>query len=246
MQRNPVLILSTRKLSDELMTYVTDAGFEVDELDFITTQCINNEAIVSEIHAAMKRSQVAIFTSKVAVEAVAMVKANIKPGWKIYCIRNATREIAEHHFGADSIIQTANNSIALAHLLVKEEKGQELIFFCGDRRRDELPDVLRFHDIPMKEIVVYKTVQRTHFITKPYAGILFYSPSAVQSFFTNNTLPETAILFAIGSTTAAEIMQYSSNQIIISDASTKEHLIKTMISHFKSSTSNNFDDSAKK
>jgi len=61
---------------------------------------------------------------------------------------------------------------------------------------------------------------------------MFFSPSAVESFFAANTLPHSTILFAIGNTTARSIEQYSTNKVIISDRPGKEALLDKVISHF--------------
>ena len=105
-------------------------------------------------------------------------------------------------------------------------------FFCGDQRRDELPGILREHDIDVNEITVYQTLALTHKIDKHYQGILFFSPSAVESFFKNNTLPASTILFAIGNTTANAIRKFTKNKVIISDVPGKDNLVKKMIEYF--------------
>lgn len=234
MQRNLIPILSTRNLSEGVMSHLTDLGFEVEAYDFISTQPVNSSAIKQLVHAAKMMPQVAIFTSSKAVESVALIRADIKPRWKIFCIGQATKIMAAKHFGINNIVGTAPNAKTLAQLLVQSAPGGEFTFFCGDRRRDELPNILRLHNIPVNEIVVYTTHLTPYLVRKPFSGILFYSPSTVQSFFMNNSLSDRAVVFAIGHTTAAEIRQYSSHQIIISDRSSKEDLIQTMTSHFKS------------
>jgi len=91
---------------------------------------------------------------------------------------------------------------------------------------------LQQHDIEVNEIVVYQTVPVPHKISKPYHGILFFSPSAVESFFSNNKLPEQTVLFAIGNTTAKEIKKYTNNTIIISGQPGKENLVEAMMEYF--------------
>jgi len=80
--------------------------------------------------------------------------------------------------------------------------------------------------------VVYQTLATPHKIQKDYFGVLFFSPSAVQSFFSKNKVKDRTILFAIGNTTANEIKKYSNNKIIISDEPGKENLVQKMIEYF--------------
>ena len=89
-----------------------------------------------------------------------------------------------------------------------------------------------FNSFEVKEIIVYQTTTIKHSIQKLYNGILFFSPSGVESFFCNNQLTEKTILFAIGNTTAKEIKKHSDNQIVISDEPGKEKLASKMIDFF--------------
>ena len=56
-------------------------------------------------------------------------------------------------------------------------------FFCGNQRRDTLPDKVRAAGIKVEELVVYETVELPLKVTDHYDAILFYSPSGVRSFF---------------------------------------------------------------
>jgi uroporphyrinogen-III synthase len=105
-------------------------------------------------------------------------------------------------------------------------------FFCGDQRREELPERLHEKGIALQEILVYKTVSTPKKVEKRYDAILFFSPSAVKGFFSQNTVPADCTLFAIGGTTADCIRQHSSNRLIISNVSEKEALIKNAITYF--------------
>jgi uroporphyrinogen-III synthase len=70
-------------------------------------------------------------------------------------------------------------------------------------------------------------------VERVYDGIAFFSPSAVESFFSINTVPEATRLFAIGETTAASISAYCSNPVVISDSPEKEALVRRMIDYFQ-------------
>ena len=85
----------------------------------------------------------------------------------------------------------------------------------------------------MNEIVVYRTVQKAHKTAASYNGVVFFSPSAVQSFFSINKVPPSTVLFAIGRTTAGVLKEYSANTIITAEAPEKEALIKQVIDHFQ-------------
>jgi len=137
----------------------------------------------------------------------------------------------EKYFGAEHIAGTADSAAALADLITEDRFIDNVIFFCGDQRRDELPRILEQNDIDVNEITVYQTMAIPHRVDKFYNAILFFSPSAVESFFSINKVPSQTILFAIGDTTAGTIKQFSNNKIITSDKPGKENLVQHMIEY---------------
>ena len=136
-------------------------------------------------------------------------------------------------FGKKNIISTASNATTLADEIIAWEKTQHtithVVFFCGDQRRDELPQKLKQNDIEPEEIITYKTIETTHTISHNYDGILFFSPSAVHSYFKTNKASDNTIFFAIGETTANTIKGYSSNKIVVSNTPDKNELLKQTV-----------------
>jgi uroporphyrinogen-III synthase len=122
----------------------------------------------------------------------------------------------------------------LADVIIDQKNISSVIFFSGDKRRDELPEKLSQHNIEVNEIEVYKTFETPHLITKNYDAIIFYSPSTVSSYFSANKINEQTILFAIGNTTASEIKKYSDNKIIVGNEPEKELLAGEAIKYFDS------------
>jgi uroporphyrinogen-III synthase len=95
-----------------------------------------------------------------------------------------------------------------------------------------LPSELNKNGIDVEELIVYNTIEKPQTVSKNYDGILFFSPSAVRSFFSNNNLKTETTVFAIGKTTAAEVKKFSNNTIIISDIPDTEKLINEVIQYF--------------
>lgn len=232
MQQNNIDILCTRPLNNFLVEEAKAIGITIDELSFIDTTPIQTIEVQQEIEQALLLSATVVFTSMNAVEAVAEWQLDEIPDWRIYCIGTTTNKLAAKYFGAESIAGTANAAAELATLIAADRFIDKVIFFCGNQRRDELPAILQQNNIEVNEIIVYQTMAVPHKISKPYDGILFFSPSAVESFFSNNKVPEQTILFAIGNTTATEIKKYSNNKISSSDAPGKENLVKKMMEYF--------------
>ena len=225
-------ILSTRPVKIAQVEEAKQKGIQLDVLSFIETEAIQTIEVQQEIEWASTEQAAVVFTSLNAVESVTVMLDGFIPTWRIYCIGFKTKELITNYFGADAIAGTAENASELADTIIENEEYDEIIFFCGNQRRDALPRKLRKLDIDVNEIVVYETITVHHTVDKKYDGILFFSPSAVDSFFTNNKLNERTILFAIGNTTAITIRKYSTNKILIADQPGKENLVEKMIEYF--------------
>ena len=234
--QNNITILCSRPLTASLLNEAKEKGITIEELSFIETTPIHSAPVKTEIENIAKQNTTVAFTSMNAVEAVADVLKNQQIDWSIYCIGTTTVQLVEKYFGAHHIAGTANSAAELALLIATNKSIKKVDFFCGDQRRDELPDILRSNKIEVNELVIYTTSTVAHTIDKMYDGILFFSPSGVHSFFENNSLPPSTILFAIGSTTGNEIVKYTNNKIVLSNIPGKENLVRKMIEYFTESS----------
>lgn len=231
-------ILSTRPLSPVLVAQAADNNVEIDTVGFITTAAIRNNTVRNRIRALFHQRSNIIFTSMNAADAVAGYLEEVSPEWNVYCLGTATREIVLQHFPDSRVIGDAVNASSLAERIISNEL-HEATFFCGDQRRDELPFKLAAKNIAVEEIVVYNTIATPEKIVKVYDGILFFSPSAVESFFSVNNVSHDTVLFAIGTTTAACIRQHSNNKIVESDLPGKKELVEKSIKYFGKSNHTN-------
>ncbi|HEY4875706.1 MAG TPA: uroporphyrinogen-III synthase [Puia sp.] len=236
MKQNKISILSTRPLQAELINMAAEKNIEIETISFIETKAIEDDSLEQRILHLSHHQLTIVFTSMNAVEVVSSYLSNKKIDWKIFCLDSTTKKLVKENFGENSIAGTADSASNLADVIVNQKNISSIIFFCGDKRRDELPDKLAKHNIEVNEIEVYKTLETPHLITRNYDAILFYSPSAVSSFFSINKINEQTILFAIGSTTANEIKKYSDNKIIVGKKPEKELLTGEVINYFTTST----------
>jgi len=232
MPQNKITILCTKAIDEALIKDAASKKIFIEVVSFIRTEPIRSTEIKQEIEQAFMLTATVVITSANAVEAVAE-PGEQKPGWKIFCMGHATRQLAEKYFGKNLISGKADHAKELAELIIHTANSDEVIFFCGDQRRNELPDLLRKNNIRVKEIVVYQTITTPYKIEKKYDGILFFSPTGVQSFFQENKLKNQTILFAIGNTTADEIKKLSKNKIVIGDEPKSESLLEKLINYFQ-------------
>lgn len=229
-------ILSTRPLPAALVLEAAARGFSVNCLSFIETEALSDPALAQKIRFLATEAHSVVFTSMNAVEAVAAQIRNT-PHWKVYCIGHSTRDLVESLLGLP-IAGTADDAAALADVIISAGE-KELLFFCGDIRRDTLPVKLREAGISLHEYEVYHTIATPQRITRDYRALLFFSPSAVESYFSVNQPAKKSVLFAIGTTTADTIRRHFNGTVITARQPGKEALLREAMQFFETFTTKN-------
>ncbi len=141
MQKPELKILSTRPLDKRLIDIAAVNNIIIYEISFIETALLKSESINSKLEKYIQQNITVIFTSMNAVNAVAKYIKK-KPNWSIYCIGNTTKKLIQEHFGSNSIAGDAASAEELAEVIIFENLKQ-VVFFCGNQRRDELPAKLK-------------------------------------------------------------------------------------------------------
>jgi len=224
-------VLSTRPLSAPLIGEAAAKGITIDVIPFIGVAKLQEETLAKQLGTLARQPLTAIFTSANAVTAIGNTVTaigNAAP-WKIFCISGATRRAAAERFGEKAIAGVADSAVELAAMIIGSEPPKECWFFCGDKRREDLPERLKTAGWQVHEVVVYHTILTPQHIAKPYDAILFFSPSAVESFFSMNAIAPQVRLFAIGKTTAAAIHDKCPNPVSISERPDEQILIRQII-----------------
>lgn len=225
---NCVKILSTRSLAPLNRQRLEEKGFELEEQSFIQIKySLTAEAISRLEH--ITAGEVVAFTSANAVEAVKEHFPQFPV--KVYCISGTTRQAVETLFSDAVIAATAPNGKELAEKILASD-AEKLLLICGNLRRDELPAILRAQGIEVEELVVYHTIETPVALKGDFEGVLFFSPSAVKSFFSLNELPAAAVCFAIGDTTAAAVREHCSNTVIAAPFPSQEAMVAEVEKYF--------------
>jgi len=210
-------------------------NIDIDEVSFIRTEEHADDWVKDFIKKLSGEPITVVFSSITSVEVVA--KYSVSPHWKIYCVGNATRLMAERCFSGSVISGVEYNASQLADLII-EKQEKDVVFFCGTIRGEELPVKLQSADVNVREVVIYTTIETACLLQKVYNGILFFSPSAARSFFSVNKIPDNTVLFSIGNTTAAEIRKHSNNKMIIASQPSKEELVVEVINYYLKTANN--------
>jgi len=213
-------------------TVLKSAEYQDVTIDVIPFTAISTDipgAIQQQIKDTLTQHRTVVFTSSNAVRAVGELMKKQPKDWTIFCIGNTTYSLAKKYFGAENIKDTASTAAALAKKILPNTEITGITFFCGNLRRSELPDALVKNGVKVTEIIVYETSLVPVSLEKKYDAVIFFSPSAAESFFSKNTVPQNTTLFVMGKTTADSIKKYSGNQIITGNEPDKNALIKEAV-----------------
>lgn len=222
-----ISILSTKTLSAEQRQVFLDSNFDLLEQDFIEVK--NNIFELNSINTNL------IFSSQNAV-----LSLMEQSGWEIlkskpvFCVGIKTKDLLElNGFKVDVYMDYASELAEIITLIYNKES---YTFLSGNLRRETLPSALKNAGITFNEIEVYQTSLAPFKISaeEKFDGILFFSPSAVESYLTNNKI-KNEVCFCIGTTTASALETKKIKQIIIPEIPTIEDVIEGVIEYYKPS-----------
>lgn len=217
-----IRIVSTKKLQPNQKQFLLNADFRLIEADFIQIEFQHFHLISTFDYL--------IFTSQNAVLSVLKNENNSFLKDKFcFCVGIKTKHLLEENgFKVEKSFEYAEDLVVF---LVENHFDKEFTFFSGNLRKDTIPTAFQKNNIIFEEIEVYKTVLTPHKIDNQFDGILFFSPSAVQSYLKENNISN-EVCFCIGTTTAAEIKKDIKN-IVIANQPTVENVIIQCINYFK-------------
>jgi uroporphyrinogen-III synthase len=216
-------IVSTKMLLPNQKQYLFDANIHLIEEDFIETKIKNFE--LSKVNDNL------IFTSQNAVQSILQhPKCNELKSKNVFSVGMKTKDLLTGN-GFNVIAYTGYAS-DLAEIISLIYSKESYTFFSGNLRRDVLPNTLKENGIVINEIEVYETNITSKKIKEKIDGILFFSPSAVESYLKLNTIKD-EICFSIGETTAEALENKKTKNIIIAVKPTVENVIIEVIEHYK-------------
>ncbi len=227
---NQIKILSTKILDTDIIEQAASDNISIECVPFIETKYIADVDLQQQINGLGILLKDVIFTSANAVKAVAQSLAN-PPAWGIFCISGSTKKAVQQFFPGSKILGSAPYGDILADKILQRKEVSEVLFFCGSRRLDTIPQTLSNAGIAVQELVVYETTLTPVKIDSAYQGILFFSPSAVESFFQLNRLSSDTTVFAIGETTADALRKHC-DDVRVSAETTQQGILKVVKESF--------------
>lgn len=217
-----IRILSTKKLLSNQKQFLLNANFNIIEADFIHTENTNFE--LKSVNDNL------IFTSQNAVLSVLEnADIGILKTKKVFCVGMKTKALLQEN-GFEVIAYTGYAS-DLAEIISLVYSKESYTFFSGNLRLETLPKMLTEAHVKFNEISVYNTSLTPQKISTPLDGILFFSPSGVESYLKNNKIKK-EMCFCIGNTTA-QALEKITNNIIVANQPTIENTIIQCINEYK-------------
>ncbi len=186
-------VFSTKNLTQDQLQKFHDS-VKVDSEDFIKIS-------PNRIPRSIFRSEIenVIITSKNAVESLLTNTSVDDLQFKnIYCVGRRTKRLIEDRIG--KVKHSENNAKKLAEYLVEYMEGTEATYFCSNIRMNDLSKILDENRISVNEIEAYKTKLSPVEMDQNVKGVLFFSPSTVDSYLQLNKADK--IAYCIGESTA--------------------------------------------
>ena len=192
-------IYSTKKLTnDQVAKFHDDVVAQSNDSVKINPNRLTKSIVRNEIENV-------IITSQNAVEALLTNFSAVELQFKnIYCVGRKTKRLIEKRIG--KVKHYEQYAKDLANHMVEFMDGSEATFFCSNLRLDTIPNILEENNIKVNEVEAYETKFDAEKVEGDLDGVMFYSPSTVQSFLKQNKAK--GIAFCIGETTATEARKY--------------------------------------
>lgn len=168
------------------------------------------------------KGKTVVITSQNAVKAFAKYypKENLKES-HVYCVGEKTNSALEKN--GFRVKGVALYSKDLGEKLVKLSNTRAIVLFGGNLHRPELGEIANKNGIDFKVVEVYETVFCSQKLRDKYDGIVFLSPSAIQSYLQENVSAE-SVAFCIGTSTG-KVASAFFKKVILSNELTIESVL---------------------
>ena len=222
--KQPIRILSTKKLLVNQKQFLLNANISLVEADFISIhqKKVAVETINENLIFTSQNSVVSLIENLGSSDTLTLLKQK-----KVFCVGMKTKSLLEEN--GFNVIAYTGYAADLAEIITLIYGREKFTFFSGNLRRDTLPEALTNAEVVFNEIQVYETILTPQKVSGPFEGILFFSPSGVESYLKDNKISNQTC-FCIGTTTA-EALENITNNIVIANQPTVENVIIQCI-HF--------------
>lgn len=209
-------LLSTKILNQEQQQRLTTAGFNLVMYDALT--------IIPNVFTIPKGQYAGIFTSQNAAQSFLNNGGHLNQ-IEVFCVGEKAAMLLSQN--GQKVVEIAQNSLELGQKILEKHKNREFLYFSGNLRRPELPQLLTENNVRFSEQISYHTQINNFEHSQDFDAVLLYSPSGVKSYFTTHQ-NNNPIAICIGQTTAQAASQHT-NMIQVAIHSTVDGVIDTAL-----------------
>ncbi len=219
---NKICVLSTKVLTINQKQFLLNAGFSVIHANFIKIEFLSFQ--LKAIPTLL------VFTSQNAVKSV-MQNKNIEKlkHIPVVCVGVNTKQLLQEN--GFTVLECEDYAENLAPIIQQKYVLEHIAFFAGNIRRNVLPNAFQNSRILFNEYTVYQNTANSKEVKAKINGILFFSPSAIQSYLKHNSITNQTC-FCIGTTTAEALNGITTN-VVIANKQTIENVIIQCINYYK-------------
>jgi uroporphyrinogen-III synthase len=231
-------LLTTRGLSNEASNFISEMNWSLDTVKIIETKgAVSRPQILKILEEFNKKPKqlLLIFSSENAIKHLVAgfnhFGFDFPSGLSTVCVGNKTKEAAETLVQARMVCSGDNSTLLLKRLLKDFSPECTFVYFCGNRRLPILPDGLKENGFTIKEFFVYTTVLTPVKLLNYYDAVLFFSPSAVDSYFEKNKWHDNMIAVSIGNLTSERLALFGVENICESETPGEIPMLEKLNEH---------------
>jgi len=210
-------LLVTKNIAQNFRTRILALGYSVVEYPLIRKVPLDYTPKNNFSHW--------IFTSSYAAQLVLehhILKTQLSDK-SIFCVGKKTAALFLEN--GQKVIKIAQNAAELALFIVKNHKNDAFSFFCGKRRRPEIEAFFSKSEGRLLVHEIYETQLTPKSFNHSFDGILFFSPSAVESYFQTNSWKSRNHGFCIGPTTASALAPFTTSYSVAKEPTEAQLLL---------------------
>lgn len=252
--KNPTVLLLKEKSASSNDSYeesFAEHNFDCIFVPVLEHCFVNLNQLKSSMIEHSREYSALVVTSKRAVDALGAIWESIdqsirtdwssKPTFTVGpSTANAVRKLGLCATGESSGCAQQLSQLIINHYKENPHVKPKLLFLAGDKRRDELPNLMKSASIPVDEINVYQTQLRSDLdqclqriiTTSKLDWVVLFSPSGSSAYdIISHRLSETELprLAAIGDTTSKHLKDRGYRVHAVADKPDAYHLTRAVV-----------------
>ena len=217
---NP-LVLSTKKLRFHQIERLMAAHCDVVDYDALQIEI--------QPFSIPKKPNYWVFSSQNAVRSLLANPTASAHQNPILCVGEKTKSLLEEN--EQKVIKTTRNMLELVDFIQKTMKNEHFLHICGNRKLADFAAGMQKSEISYAEVTAYHTHLVSRVQTPEPQGLLFYSPSGVESYLQTNSIGA-SWCFCIGETTATAVRPLTEH-LTVSPKPDADLLVAAAATHFR-------------